>query len=95
MTVTDAAKQLNLKPSQLCEWMSTHRLIYKQQGARSWMAYQDRIDAGLMMHKTVTVERADSSNVYSQARLTAKGLATISRQIEKARQSVKLLGGAA
>jgi phage antirepressor YoqD-like protein len=95
MTMTDAAKQLKLKPSQLREWMIAHKWIYKLGGAKSWMAYQDRIDSGCMMHKTTTVERDGETSIYSQARVTAKGMATISKHIEKSRKTTGIVGVAA
>lgn len=95
VTMTDAAKQLKIKPSQLVEWMVAHKWIYKLGGAKSWMAYQDRIDSGCMMHKTTTVERDGETSIYSQARVTAKGLATISKHIEKSRKTTGIVGVAA
>jgi phage antirepressor YoqD-like protein len=95
MTMTDAAKQLKLKPSQLREWMIAHKWIYKLGSAKSWMAYQDRIDSGCMMHKTTTVERDGETSIYSQARVTAKGMATISKHIEKSRKTTGIVGVAA
>lgn len=95
VTMTDAAKQLKIKPSQLVEWMVAHKWIYKLGGAKSWMAYQDRIDSGFMMHKTTTVERDGKTSIYSQARVTAKGLATISKHIEKSRKTTGIVGVAA
>ena len=95
MTITDAAKQLKLKPTQLREWLIAHKWIYKLSGAKAWTAYQDRIDSGCMMHKTTTIERDGETSIYSQARVTAKGLATISKQIEKARHTTMIVGAAA
>ena len=90
--VREAAKQLNLKPSQLTTWMSANNWIYKQGAKSNWMAYQPRINAGLMMHKTTAVEGADGiTTIRSQARITAKGLTTISKTIEKANRTAKML----
>jgi phage antirepressor YoqD-like protein len=90
--VREAAKQLNLKPSQLTAWMGANNWIYKQGAKSPWMAYQPRIDAGLMMHKTTAVEGADGiTTIRSQARITAKGLTTISKTIEKANRTAKML----
>lgn len=90
--VREAAKQLNLKPSQLTTWMGANNWIYKQGAKSPWMAYQPRLDAGLMMHKTTAVEGADGiTTIRSQARITAKGLTTISKQIEKANRTAKIL----
>ena len=96
MTMTDAAKQLNMNPQKLVKWMASNNWIYKPQGnKKSSMAFQPRLDAGLMMHITDTVERDGQVSTYSRAHVTAKGLATISKQIEKARQTAMILGVAA
>ena len=43
-------------------------------------------------YKGVLVEREGEISIYSQARITAKGLATISKAIEKARQTTLIVG---
>lgn len=89
--VRDAAKQLNLKPSKLTDWLSSNDWIFKHGSSSTWAAYQARIDAGLMIQKTTVIERGGETSLYSQARITAKGLATISKTIEKANRTVKQL----
>ena len=89
----DAAKQLNLNPKNLAEWLSANNWAYKNGSTKSpWIAYQSRIDAGLMMHKTTETKSADGiTTIRSQARITAKGLTTISKTIEKANRTAKML----
>ncbi len=94
MSITDAAKQLNMNPQKLIQWMTSNKWVYKPQSGKSWMAYQPRLDSGLMTHITHTTERAGQVRTYYRAHVTAKGLATISKQIEKARQTALIVGAA-
>ena len=95
MSITDAAKQLNMNPGTLIQWMTSNKWVYKPQSGKSWMAYQPRLDSGLMTHITHTTERDGQVRTFYRAHVTAKGLATISKQIEKARQTAMILGEAA
>jgi phage antirepressor YoqD-like protein len=75
MCVTNAAKALHQRPKDLFAWLSAHRWIYKRAGTAVWLGYQDRIQSGLVEHKTTTVERSDGTEkVIEQVLITAKGL---------------------
>ena len=78
MCITNAAKALHQRPKDLFAWLSAHRWIYKRAGSTTWVGYQDRIQSGLVEHKTTTVERSDGTEWTStQVRVTAKGLARL------------------
>ncbi len=80
MCVTNAAKALKVPPRKLFVWLSAERWIYKRAGSAAWTAYQDRIQSGLLQHKTTTVERGDGSDkVVDQVLVTAKGLAKLAK----------------
>lgn len=79
MCITNAAKTLGMRPKDLFQWMQAHRWIYRRTSS-SWIAYQDRLQAGWLEHKIATVERADGSEkVASQVLVTAKGLSVLAR----------------
>jgi len=77
MNMTEAAKSLGLPPRAFIGWLSGHGWIYRHAGGQ-WTAYQDKIKAGHLDHKTGTVQRLDGSDkaVWS-VRVTAKGLARL------------------
>ena len=80
MCITNAAKALHQRPKDLFAWLSAHRWIYKRAGSTTWVGYQDRIQSGLVEHKTTTVERSDGSEkVIEQVLVTAKGLDRLSK----------------
>ena len=62
----------------LFTWMQANKWIYKRPGASSWLGYQDRVQAGLLEHKTDIVKRGDGTEkVAEQVRVTPKGLAKL------------------
>lgn len=82
MNVTLAAKTLQVQPKALFTWLSAHRWIYRRVGGSSWVAYQDKIQQGLLQHKITTVERTDGTEkVVEQVLVTAKGLAKLAGEL--------------
>lgn len=82
MCITDAAKHLQIKPTQLFKEMSEHRWIYRRAGGRSWIGYQDKIQAGLLEHKVTTISKSDGSErVVEQVLVTPKGLTRLSKML--------------
>ena len=54
MCITDAAKQLQTTPKKLFALLSVEGWIYRRQGT-SWIAYQEKIQAGLLVNSTLTL----------------------------------------
>ncbi|MFV1476135.1 phage antirepressor KilAC domain-containing protein [Serratia marcescens] len=80
MCITNAAKHLQVQPKALFKLMSENHWIYRRTGGRAWLAYQDRIQSGVLEHKVTTVSRSDGSEkVVEQVLVTAKGLAKLSK----------------
>lgn len=93
LNITEAAKNLGMRPKDLFDWLSHNGWIYKRAGAASWLGYQPKCNQGLLEHKTTTVLRADGSEkVTEQVRITAKGLSVLAKLIFP---TAKLIGGAA
>lgn len=82
MRITNAAKYLQVQPKSLFKLMSENRWIYRRAGGKAWLAYQDKIQQGLLEHKVTTVERSDGSEkVVAQALVTSKGLTKLSKML--------------
>ncbi|WP_145551912.1 phage antirepressor KilAC domain-containing protein [Yersinia mollaretii] len=59
-----------------------HHWIYRRTGGRTWLAYQERIQQGVLEHKVTTVSRGDGSEkVVEQVLVTAKGLTKLSKML--------------
>lgn len=82
MCITNAAKHLQVQPKFLFKLMSESHWIYRRAGGKSWLAYQDRIQSGLLEHKVTTVERSDGTEkVVEQVLVTPKGLTKLSKML--------------
>jgi len=76
--LTDTAKSLQLRPKDLADWLLANRWIYRRPGGSGYIAYQQRIQAGLVTMKVLSVERSDgTARIVEQVRITAKGLARL------------------
>lgn len=94
MSITNAAKDLQVRPKDLFAWLQQHKWIYRRMGGAGWLAYQDRIQAGLLEHKVTTVERSDGSEkVVEQVLVTSKGLAKLAEKLS-ARPPDRVVEGA-
>lgn len=78
----DAAKALNMRPSDLIAWMQEHTWIYKRPGT-SWKAYQPRIATGLLTQKVITRGEGESERLYDQVLVTPRGLARLAELLER------------
>nr|WP_313509679.1 phage regulatory protein/antirepressor Ant [Stenotrophomonas geniculata] len=85
LCVRDAAKVLQVRPVDLRRWLVAHGWVYQRPGHSGWLAYQERIQQGVMCHKVTTVQREDGTDkVVEQARITPKGIARIGAELAKA-----------
>lgn len=91
--ITDAAKTLGIAPGTMFDWLRNHRWIFKRDGSKGWLAYADRLAAGVMEHRVITGTRPDGSEwIGTQVRVTAKGLSALAKVIVP---TAKLIGGTA
>ncbi len=78
MCITDAAKTLGIRPKDLFAWMSARQWIYKRAGNSAWIAYQNRLQQGLLEHKINMVRYTDGSEqMRERVMVAAKGLSKI------------------
>lgn len=75
LCLTDSAKQLQVRPKDLISYLAANRWIYKRAGCANWIGYQDRIQIGLLEHKSnIVIDGEGRERVRDQVRVTAKGL---------------------
>ncbi|SEN67407.1 antA/AntB antirepressor family protein [Nitrosomonas marina] len=80
LCITDAAKTLQVKPKSLFSWLQRHHWIYRRIGCAHYCAYQDKLNKGLMEHKSTTVLRSDGTDKHTiQARVTPEGLEKLAK----------------
>lgn len=85
LCMRDAAKSLQMRPIDLRNWLIVNRWIYGRPGHSGWLAYQDKIQQGVMCHKITTVQREDGTDkIVEQPRITPRGLTRIAANLQKA-----------
>ncbi len=78
LCITNAAKDLQVRPKVLFGYLSQNRWIYRRQGGTGWVAYQDKLQQGLLEHKVTVVTRGDGSEkMTEQVLITSKGMARL------------------
>ena len=84
LCLTDAAKELQIRPKDFIAWMACNHWIYKRAGSANWIGYQDRMQCGLLEHKAnIIIDASGGERVRDQVRVTAKGLARLAETIQK------------
>lgn len=85
MCITNAAKDLQMRPKDLFAWLSANQWIYRRAGGSGWVAHQDRIQSGHLEHKVTTVLRSDGSEkTAEQVLVTPKGLTKLAHKLGSA-----------
>jgi len=85
LCITDAAKTLQVQPKALFGFLRSHGWIYTRQGSSEYIAYQSKLQSGLLEHKTTVVTRSDGSEkTTTQVRVTPKGLTRLAREFQPA-----------
>lgn len=83
LSITEAAKALQMRPKDLFSYLNAHGWIYKRANAPNYLGYQSKTSAGLLEHKVTTVLRADGSEkITEQVRITPKGLTRLAALIQ-------------
>jgi len=80
--IRDTAKELKIKPSCLTQYLLANRWIYRQSREDDKlgkvMAYQHRIDQGLIEHCSVVIEQKGQTKLATSVKITGKGFAKLS-----------------
>ncbi|OMQ27342.1 DNA-binding protein [Serratia oryzae] len=80
--ISNAAKDLQIRPKDLFTYLSANSWIYRRAGGKSWLAYQSKIQAGLLEHKVTVITHGDGTEkTVEQVLVTPKGLTKLSQLI--------------
>lgn len=85
-TIRDTAKTIGVPEKTLVQFILDKRWVYRENSKhRRLCAYSTAIEKGLMVNKvTSVISYEEGDHVYTQARVTAKGLTRLTAMIEKA-----------
>lgn len=82
LNITEAAKALQIRRTDLLAYLSTHAWIYRRAGSTTWLGYQTRTNSGDLVHKVQTLLQPDGhERVFEQVRITAQGLTKLAKLI--------------
>lgn len=80
--IRDTAKELKIRPSVLTQYLMANSWIYRQSRDDAKlgkvMAYQHRIDQGLIEHCSVVIEQKGQTKLATSVKITGKGFAKLS-----------------
>ena len=84
MTITNAAKVLKMRPSDLFAYLSQLKWIYKRNGVGGWIGYQDKVQSGHLTHGEYRYESKSTGTekLVAQVYVTPKGLAKLAQKLE-------------
>ncbi|MHA3083759.1 phage antirepressor KilAC domain-containing protein [Acinetobacter sp. ANC 5383] len=85
-TIRDTAKTIGVPEKTLVQFLLDKHWVYRENSKhRRLCAYSTAIEKGLMINKvTSVISYEEGDHVYTQARVTAKGLTRLTAMIEKA-----------
>lgn len=84
LCITDAAKTLQIQPRKFTQLLQEQHYLYRRPMGAGWLAYQDKIQQGLMEHKVTTGEKSNGTEWTStQPRITAKGLTKLASIVQQ------------
>lgn len=88
LCITDAAKNIGIRPKDLTQLMFANGWIYKRYGS-PWVAYASKLHQQLLMHKSVLISGSDEEPRYAQqVRITQKGLSRLALMVEQLDEAV-------
>ena len=83
ISITSAAKTLQVRPRELFSWMYQHGWIYRRTSCGPWVALQPRLNRGQLLHKVAVIDRDDGTQrVAEQVLVTPKGLSRLAELLE-------------
>ncbi|MBV5311386.1 phage antirepressor KilAC domain-containing protein [Chromatium okenii] len=83
VNLTNAAKSLQMRPRELSKRLNSMHWIYKRAGGNSWVAYQDRLEEGVLEQKITVIPKPDGTKeIREQVLVTAQGLGLLAKTIK-------------
>jgi phage anti-repressor protein/phage antirepressor YoqD-like protein len=75
LSITAAAKALQMRPKDLFTYLHANGWIYRRAGGGGYLGYQSKTTQGLLEHRVTTLLRSDGTEkIVEQVLVTAKGM---------------------
>jgi prophage antirepressor-like protein len=83
LSVTEAAKALQVRPKDLFSYMQSHDWAYRRSGSGTWLGKAPRTNSGDVTHKVATIKNPDGTDrIVEQLKITPKGLAKLAKGMQ-------------
>jgi prophage antirepressor-like protein len=83
LSVTEAAKALQVRPKDLFSYMQSHDWAYRKSGSGTWLGKAPRTNSGDVTHKVATIKNPDGTDrIVEQLKITPKGLAKLAKGMQ-------------
>ncbi|MBO1325334.1 phage regulatory protein/antirepressor Ant [Acetobacter sp. TBRC 12305] len=78
----EAAKILQIGPKKFVQWMASNGWVYKRTGSKTWLARQEKINAGYLWHKVrAYTDSNGEEKTRDDVRVLPKGLTKLAQVI--------------
>ena len=85
LSVTEAAKALQVRPKDLFSFMLAHKWAYRKSGSGTWLGIAYHTNVGDVTHKVATIKNPDGTDrIVEQLKITPKGLAKLAKGMQVA-----------
>jgi len=94
LSLRETATTLKVPERQFIQWMQKHNWLYRRPGKGTLLGYSERIKAGLLEHKAVTIhnDRTGSDEVRESVRVTPLGLTELAKRAVQIRHQIQQTG---
>jgi prophage antirepressor-like protein len=83
LSVTEAAKALQVRPKDLFSYMQSHHWAYRKSGSGTWLGKAYRSNSGDVTHKVATIKNPDGTDrIVDQLKITPQGLAKLAKGMQ-------------
>ena len=83
LSVTEAAKALQVRPKDLFSFMLAHKWAYRKSGSGTWLGIAYHTNVGDVTHKVATIKNPDGTDrIVEQLKITPKGLAKLAKGMQ-------------
>jgi len=83
LSVTEAAKALQVRPKDLFSYMQSHDWAYRKNGSGTWLGKAYRSNSGDVTHKVATIKNPDGTDrIVEQLKITPQGLAKLAKGMQ-------------
>jgi phage antirepressor YoqD-like protein len=84
LTITSAAKALQMPPRRLFQWLDRNHWIYRRPGAGAYLGFEVITRKGWLENKVISINKQDGGEpqIYTQVLVTGLGLPKLAELLD-------------